>query len=163
MRERSVYMKLKELRKQKKLTQEKCAEFLDIPLRTYQNYENDEAKENTIKYKYMMQKLSEYGYVDEEHGILSVEAIIDACQKVLSQNDVEYCYLFGSYAKGTATERSDVDLLVSTTITGIKFFDLIETLREELNKKVDVLNLEQLNDNNDLVKEILKDGIKIYG
>lgn len=26
------------------------------------------------------------------------------------KNMVEFCYLFGSYAKGYATERSDVDL-----------------------------------------------------
>ena len=34
-------MTLKELRKQKNLTHVKCAEYLGIPIRTYQNYEND--------------------------------------------------------------------------------------------------------------------------
>lgn len=77
--------------------------------------------------------------------------------------NIEYCYLFGSYAKGNATELSDVDLLISTPISGIAFFDLVETLREELKKKVDVLNREQLNDNPDLINELLKDGVKIYG
>jgi hypothetical protein len=40
---------------------------------------------------------------------------------------------------------------------------LVETLREELKKKVDVLDIKQLNNNLVLTKEILKDGIKIYG
>ncbi len=35
-----IYMMLKELRKQNNLTQVKCAEYLGLPLRTYQNYEN---------------------------------------------------------------------------------------------------------------------------
>ena len=76
---------------------------------------------------------------------------------------VKRIYLFGSYAKGKATECSDIDLLVATSISGLRFYDLIETIRENLKKKVDVLNLEQLNNNPSLINEILKDGIKIYG
>lgn len=45
----------------------------------------------------------------------------------------------------------------------MKFFGLVETLREQLRKKVDVLDMAQLNNNMALVQEILKDGIKIYG
>ena len=156
-------MTLKELRKQKNLTQVKCAEYLGIPIRTYQNYENDKKKQNSFKYLYMMQKLEQYGLIDESHGILTVEKIKEICTEIFSSYNVDYCYLFGSYAKGKATENSDVDLLVCTEITGIAFYDLVEILREKLNKKVDVLNLQQLKDNLDLVNEILKDGIKIYG
>ena len=156
-------MTLKELRKNKKLTQAECAKYLEIPLRTYQNYETDISKQNTIKYNFMMQKLELYGYMDEEHGVLTIQKIKEICTDVFVTFDVEYCYLFGSYAKGKATEKSDVDLLISTSVTGIKFFDLVEALREALKKKVDVLNQEQINNNPDLVKEILKDGIKIYG
>ncbi|NMA05023.1 MAG: helix-turn-helix transcriptional regulator, partial [Acholeplasmataceae bacterium] len=37
-------MSLKELRISKKLTQVQSAKYLGMPLRTYQNYENDESK-----------------------------------------------------------------------------------------------------------------------
>lgn len=156
-------MTLRELRKQKKLTQVECAEYLGIPIRTYQNYETDESKATSMKYMFMIQKLSSYGFIDETHGILSIQQIKDICAEVFSSFDVKYCYLFGSYAKSMATESSDVDLLISTSVSGMKFYDLIETLREKLCKKVDVLNKEQLKDNPDLTDEILKDGIKIYG
>lgn len=156
-------MTLKELRKQKNLTQVKCAEYLGIPIRTYQNYENDIKKQNSFNYLYMMQKLEQYGLIDESHGILTVEKIKEICTEIFSSYNVDYCYLFGSYAKGKATENSDIDLLVCTEITDIAFYDLVEILREKLNKKVDILNLQQLNENLDLVNEILKDGIKIYG
>lgn len=157
-----ITMTLKELRKEKKLTQLKCAKYLDIPLRTYQNYETDETKSISMKYEFMMQKLEKYGFVDETHGILTVSQIKEVCASIFTDFDIEYCYLFGSYAKGKAAENSDVDLLISTSISGIKFYDLVESLREGLQKKVDVLNREQLKDNMDLVNEILKDGIKIY-
>ncbi|MBE5893604.1 MAG: helix-turn-helix domain-containing protein [Lachnospiraceae bacterium] len=156
-------MTLKELRKQKKLTQMECANYLGIPLRTYQNYEVDESKSTTMKYLYMLQKLEQYGFVDENHGILSIQTIKEVCTEIFADFEVEYCYLFGSYAKGKATETSDVDLLIATSVTGIRFYDLVESIREGLCKKVDVLNLDQLNANHELVNEILKDGVKIYG
>lgn len=156
-------MTLKTLRKSKNLTQIECAKYLGIPLRTYQNYENDPTKIDSIKYTFMIQKLTQYGYVDENHGILTVEQIKNICLTVFKDFEIEYCYLFGSYAKGVATESSDVDLLISTPVSGIKFYDLAETLRESLRKKVDVLNREQLNNNPDLINEILRDGVKIYG
>lgn len=154
---------LKELRKQKKMTQAECATYLGIPVRTYQNYETDISKADSMKYAFMMQKLERYGFVDESHGVLSVQQITDICKEIFADFDVEYCYLFGSYAKGKANEVSDVDLLISTPISGMRFYDLVEAVREGLKKKVDVLKREQLNDNPDLMNEILKDGIKIYG
>lgn len=156
-------MTLKALRKQKKLTQKECADYLGIPVRTYQNYENDDSKSTSMKYAFMMQKLEQYGFVDETHGVLSVEKIKDICAELFADFEVNYCYLFGSYAKGKASEMSDVDLLISTTASGMRFFDLVEAVREALKKKVDVLNTEQLNNNYELLNEILKDGIKIYG
>lgn len=156
-------MTLKEMRKHKKLTQTECAAYLGVPVRTYQNYENDVRKRNSIKYEYMMHKLERYGYIDESHGVLGIENIRDICSEVFDRFNVDYCYLFGSYAKGKAKENSDIDLLISTKEKGIRFYDLAETLREKLKKKVDVLNLEQLNNNGSLLDEILKDGVKIYG
>lgn len=99
------------------MTQAKCAEYLGIPLRTYQNYEKDEAKASSMKYAFMMQKLQEYGYIDETHGLLTVEQIKEICAGIFKDYTVDYCYLFGSYAKGKATDTSDIDLLISTPIT----------------------------------------------
>ena len=45
----------------------------------------------------------------------------------------------------------------------MRFYEMVEELREGLKKKVDALNLDQLRDNLELLNEILKDGIKIYG
>lgn len=156
-------MTLRELRKNKGITQKQAADFVGVPLRTYSNYETDPTKQTSIKYKYMMEKLFTYGYVDEENGILTVDEIKEACVSVLSGYPVEYCYLFGSYAKGKATPTSDVDLLVYTTVSGLKFYGLVEELREKLKKKVDVLDQKQIADNFELTNEILKDGIKLYG
>lgn len=156
-------MTLRQLRIDKGLSQVRCAEYLQIPIRTYKRYETSEQKLNPIKASYIVEKLNQYGQVDEEHGKLTIEQIKKGCLEIFSSYDVEYCYLFGSYAKGKATELSDVDLLISMPVDGLKFFEIAELLREKLKKKVDLLDVAQLNNNPVLVKEVLKDGIKIYG
>ena len=156
-------MNLKELRLSKKLTQAEVSSILGLSLRSYKEYENNPLKMNTLKYKYLFTELERIGFIDEEHGILSLDYIKEKVSNVFEKYHVDYCYLFGSYASGLASEKSDVDLLVSTNVTGMEFFGLAETLREELHKKVDLLNLEQLNNNPELINEVLHKGIKIYG
>ena len=102
-------------------------------------------------------------FLNEAHGLLSIGSITEICTAIFKNYDVEFCYLFGSYAKNKATEESDVDLLISTTASGLQFYELTETLREELHKKVDLLDVKQLIDNESLVNEVLKEGIKIFG
>ena len=101
--------------------------------------------------------------IDEEHGILTIEDLTKICNTVFSEYNISYCYLFGSYAKGRATETSDVDLLVSGEAEGLQFYGMVEALREALHKQVDVLTPAQLANNPALLNEILRDGVKIYG
>lgn len=154
---------LKELRIEKKMTQQDVADLVGISLRSYKSYENDEEKQNTIKYNYIVEQLSKINQIDEETGILELEDIVRKCSKVFERYEVSFCYLFGSYAKGKATPVSDVDLLISANVKGLKFYGLVEEIRTTLHKKVDVLDMNQLKDNIELTEEIFKDGIKIYG
>ena len=156
-------MKLKKIRLEKGLTQEKTAQLLGVSRRTYVTYEKDESKIPPMKLEYFLHTLKKYGVIDETHGILTLDAINKICADVFKEYNVEYAYLFGSYAKGVATEISDVDLLVSMPVNALEFYELVETLREKLKKKVDLLDVAQLNNNPKLVQEILRDGVKIYG
>lgn len=157
-------LSLKELRVNKGLTQIECAKILNLPTRTYVRYENGENKNNSFKYKMIYESLNNYHPFDEEHGILSIDQIKAGVNKVLSKYDVEYCYLFGSYAKNKATELSDIDLFISVpSIKGLRFIGIIEELRNELCKKIDLIDFKELEGNNKIIDEILKDGIKIYG
>lgn len=154
---------LKELRIEKKMTQKQVADLVGISLRSYKSYENDKAKKGTVKYNYIISELEKINPIDEEHGILEIEDIVKKCSKVFKDYDINYCYLFGSYAKARAKHTSDVDLLISANVKGLEFYALVENIRSALHKKVDVLDSKQLNNNPELTEEILKDGIKIYG
>lgn len=156
-------MSLKDIRLRSNLTQEEAAQLLGVTRRTYVNYEAGKIDESSLKYKYVVETLQKATLIDENHGILTIDQIRKICGEIFKDYSVEYCYLFGSYAKGKATEKSDVDLLVAMPVDGMKFFELIEVLREQLKKKIDLLDIAQLENNPVLVQEILRDGIKIYG
>ncbi len=154
---------LKEIRKRGNITQKEAAILTGVSLRTYKEYENSSEKRDSFKYKAILNILSSLYQIDEEHGILKIDEIKETVTNILNKYNVNFCYLFGSYAKGHPTEASDVDLLIDSSLTGLDFFGLIEELRETLHKKVDLLNMDQIVNNKDLLKEILKTGIKIYG
>lgn len=154
---------LRKTRIEKHMTQQEVAERIGISLRSYISYENDEEKSNSVKYRFLLQELKQMNLLDEEHGILSLDEIKEICASIFSHYDVEYCYLFGSYAKEKASGSSDVDLLVSTKTTGLKYYELVEKLREGLHKRVDLLDVKQLLNNEQLLNEVLREGIRIYG
>ena len=154
---------LKSMRMDRGLTQKEAAGKIGISLRSYISYENDEALAGTAKYRFLLAEMKEITRVDEEHGILTAEEIKIAIHAVLADYPIQYCYLFGSYAKGKASEKSDIDLLISNEVTGLRFYELTEKLREALHKKIDLLDVKQLVGNAELLNEVLKDGIKIYG
>ncbi len=79
------------------------------------------------------------------------------------KDEINFCYLFGSYAKGKATSTSDVDLYLSSSLSGIRFVGLIEKIRTLLKKKIDLIRDSELENNIELIQEIFKYGIKIYG
>lgn len=159
-------MKLKELRNEYNLSQLEAANILGIPERTYRRYETDDNYGSLIKRKMFINMLKEHCEITEEKGLLSVQLIKEKVSALFDNEydgQIDFCYLFGSYAKGLANEKSDVDLYVSSSLTGLRFVGLIERLRKTLHKKVDLIRSSELNNNIDLVNEILKSGIKIYG
>ena len=157
-------MQLKQIRKNLGLTQRRAAEILEISVRTYIKYENDPTLADTAKCRFLCRELLQFGLVDETHGILTKEQISDVCRRVFDElGNVDFCYLFGSYAKGNATVTSDVDLLISLGGGSEMYFEAVERLRTGLCKNVDLLTASQLTNNAQLTNEILKDGVKIYG
>lgn len=76
---------LKELRIEKKMTQQEVADLVGISLRSYKSYENDEEKRDTIKYNYIVEQLSKINYINEETGILELEDIVRKCTEVFER------------------------------------------------------------------------------
>ncbi len=88
---------------------------------------------------------------------LDKQKIIEICRK----NAVSYCAVFGSFARGEATNESDVDLLVKfSKPVGWAFFGLADELQMALGKKVDLAT-------DKMIGKYIRDGVmrdlqKIY-
>ena len=156
-------MLLRDVRNDFNLTQKEAALSIGVPLRTYIRYEKS-GDEKNLKYVKMIELLKEKFEITENKGILSIETIRKVLTPIFEEygEEIDFCYLFGSYAKGYETEESDVDLCVSARITGLSFVGLIDKIHSGLKKKVDVLRLNDICGNYELLNEIMKDGIKIY-
>lgn len=64
------------------------------------------------------------------------EKIVEICRR----NDISFCGLFGSFARGEADETSDIDLLVrfSKRIGLFEFAGVAQDFEEALKRKVDL-------------------------
>ena len=156
-------MNLLEIRLKYDLSQIKAAEILNIPVRTFRRYEKDETYGSSIKRKSFIETLERNFEINEDNGILSIDIIKEKLFEKEYKGQIDFCILFGSYAKGMAKGNSDVDLYISSSLIGLRFVGLIEKIRQTLCKKVDLIRSSELENNIELVNEILKEGIKIYG
>ncbi len=84
--------------------------------------------------------------------------IIEICKR----NDISYCALFGSFARGDAEESSDIDLLVRfSKPKGFNWIDAALEIEDELGRKVDLVTEGSLSP---YVREHALEDIKIlYG
>ena len=159
-------MDLKTLRLEKRLTQKEAAQLVAMPFRSYQNYEYGVVPLTSFAGKALLQALEAYEPYGETQGIYPQSDLIAVARKILgaySAEEIAFAYLFGSYAKGKATAKSDIDLLVDGSLSGLRFFALQSQLEKALHKKVDLLRLQDIKDNLAFLGEIMKTGMRIYG
>ena len=93
--------------------------------------------------------------IDEIKGILNPIFIANAVYKAT---------LFGSYAKGIATEKSDIDIVIDSKgeLLNINFYGLLEEVIGVLKKKVDLLEISEIKKDSQIYREIEREGILLY-
>jgi len=96
--------------------------------------------------------------------MLSITDIKTAVESVVKNTKVEKIVLFGSYAKGTANERSDIDLYIDSNraITGLAFFGLRGRIEDALGMEVDLIADLSVTPNSPIEKQINESGVVIY-
>lgn len=80
--------------------------------------------------------------------IYTVQEIQRRVMPVAKKYGIKAVFLFGSYAKGTATEDSDIDLLIDTSGTALRSLlslgALYNDLEAVLEKKIDLITIRSL-------------------
>ena len=96
--------------------------------------------------------------------VYTIDDIKEVLQPVFNANPIEKAVLFGSYAKGTPTKSSDVDILIDSKgqIRGIDFFGVRADIMDALDLPIDLIEASQLVDGGKAQREIAETGVVIY-
>ena len=86
-----------------------------------------------------------------------------AVRELLRKYHADYALLFGSYARGEATETSDIDLVVvgGAAFRAKDIFAFGEELRQMTHKDVDAFELRELNANTPFYDAVMQEGVRI--
>ena len=80
--------------------------------------------------------------------VYTTEEIKQTVTPIAVKYNLKAVFLFGSYARGTATENSDIDLIIDTTGTDLdtlfKLGALFEELSEVFCKEIDLITVSSL-------------------
>ena len=91
---------------------------------------------------------------------------------IAQKYDIPAVYIYGSYARGDASDNSDVDVLIQrkgSNIIGWMMGSLYEDLSESIGKGIDLMTEEALEQHDMrnrtpwLYDNLLKERVKIYG
>ncbi len=96
--------------------------------------------------------------------VYTIEEIKEILKKILKNFPVYKVILFGSYAKNSATPKSDIDFLIDTkeSLMGFKFFSLVTRIEDEFNKPVDAFEKVEIIDGSKIDEEIKNTGVVVY-
>lgn len=84
-------------------------------------------------------------------------------KRISSKLDCEAIVIFGSFARGTQNEESDIDIAIKVKgeIAKKELFEISSFLEDELKRDIDLVNLDTI-ENDGFKYEILINGITIY-
>jgi len=96
--------------------------------------------------------------------MISIEKIKRMITPVILKSPVKRVILYGSYAKGTNTPDSDIDLIIDSggELKGMDFFVLSAEIAKALPIKTDIFEYREIKPNSAMYKEIERDGVVIY-
>lgn len=102
------------------------------------------------------------GVIFMDNKIYTISEIREKVTPIAKQYGVEKVFLFGSYARGDATQDSDIDLRVDKgKVTGFGFGSLCNAFLDAFGKSVDVVTTPSLDA--DFLNQIASDEVLIYG
>ena len=103
--------------------------------------------------------------------VYTIEELKQKIEPIARKYDIPAVYLFGSYARGEADDKSDVDVLFQregSAIHGLMIGALYEDLQESLGKNLDLVTEESLREKAErerspwFIRNVFRERIPIY-
>ncbi len=99
----------------------------------------------------------------KEEVVYTVEELSQAIVPIVKKHNADRAVLFGSYARGAANDRSDLDVLVygGESFKPRAIFAIAEEIYEALGKNVDVYERHEIVDGSPLLEAIEREGVAL--
>jgi predicted nucleotidyltransferase len=96
-------------------------------------------------------------------GVYHVHEIRERLSPVFAAEPIYRAVLFGSYAKGVATENSDVDIVIDSRgeLHGLRFYGVLDGVTEALGKPVDLIDLSEIRPGAPILEDVRR-GVVLY-
>ena len=103
--------------------------------------------------------MKEVDLMDKTYSLSEIKTTL---HPIFDAYGIRKAVLFGSYAKGEATDQSDVDLVIDCHQRGLKFYGIINAIETGLQKECDVFRFSSIATDSPISKEIDETGVIIY-
>jgi predicted nucleotidyltransferase len=96
--------------------------------------------------------------------VLTINEIRTIITPLVEIYPVRRVILFGSYARGNETERSDIDLIIDSEgkLDGFEFFGIAGRIIKNMPVKADVFEMSEINKPSKFFDNINREGVVIY-
>jgi predicted nucleotidyltransferase len=96
--------------------------------------------------------------------VTSIEDVIRIITPIVEPSSVKRVILFGSFAKGTHTINSDIDLVIDSggQLRGMDFFILSSAMEKALPIEADIFEQREIKLNSNMFNTIAREGVIIY-
>lgn len=153
--------RLKELRLKNGMSQKEMALFLNMPYRTYQNYEEGSTEIMSWVLSLIEYRFSTLDAYSFDKGIYSIKQLKYITKNIFKRYRIASCYLYGEYLDNPR-ENSYISLLINSRLDTINIASLHKDLELALNKRIDLIELRALDHKGEFAQNILKKGVVIY-
>jgi predicted nucleotidyltransferase len=94
----------------------------------------------------------------------SVEQIKQILIPIFTKEPIQRAVLFGSYARGTHSNLSDVDIVIDSNghLIGLDFFRVLDEIVQALRTDVDLFEAAEIVAGSPMETTILNEGITLY-
>ena len=96
--------------------------------------------------------------------MMTLNELIDSLLPVVEESPIKKLIVFGSYARGDATNDSDIDIVIDSDgkLNGMNFFIYADKLAKALPVKSDIFEFIEIKKPSSLYTRILNEGVVIY-
>lgn len=95
-------------------------------------------------------------------GVYTIPQLRDILSPIFGKYDIRKAVLFGSYGKGTASPKSDVDLLVDSGLRGLRFVGFLGDIQNAVGKDIDLFDVTHIIPDSLIDREIQQTGVVLY-